>query len=220
MFRGSLGASRLVVVRLVFRAFAGGYAHRQLIQSISTILLVHYTGGRSARPSSDQATRLLSIPLFTALMNSIKSTLTSTAALVAASLAVRGYRQLLHPLYANVPTELYLPHVLYGSLALSLCIPRLSRLNALLAVGVFLCAMPHLVYWTAVYTSRLHDPVKGPFFTHVLSIPPLMFLLSRLMVSRYMHFGYQLSMTKRPGIAQRYPQSRSHGGHNSESHGS
>ncbi|EIN10543.1 hypothetical protein PUNSTDRAFT_65035 [Punctularia strigosozonata HHB-11173 SS5] len=115
-------------------------------------------------------------------VNALQFALTTIATLAAASLALRGYRQSLHPLYANVPTELYLPHIVYGSLALSLFAPRYSKRGAVLALGVVLCVLPHLLYRTAVYSSRWHDPVKGPFATHALCVPPLMYLFSAIMV--------------------------------------
>ncbi|EGO27683.1 hypothetical protein SERLADRAFT_367251 [Serpula lacrymans var. lacrymans S7.9] len=104
-----------------------------------------------------------------------KSLLAAFAVSAGLSVFTSTYERSITPLFASVPTGKYLPHVLYGTVALTFIVPRLTTSRASIALAVFCLLAPITSYRLGAYAARFRDPIKGPLTTHVMVLAPVVF---------------------------------------------
>ena len=96
--------------------------------------------------------------------------------LLGVSLATYGYNRALEPLYGTAAVEHHLNKIVWSICIAGTSLPALPVWPSILFTGCLLCAMPQTVYWVAVWTGRMGDPIWGPVITHFAIIAPVMYL--------------------------------------------
>ncbi|KZT74406.1 S-adenosyl-L-methionine-dependent methyltransferase [Daedalea quercina L-15889] len=111
-----------------------------------------------------------------AILANVVGKAVSVVVVLGISLNVFAYRRSLTPLYGTAPVELHLNKISWLACAIGSLLPLMPLQAVVLALGLLLCAMPNTSYWVAVYTGRLHEPIWGPVFTHLVVFTPVVAL--------------------------------------------
>jgi hypothetical protein len=99
------------------------------------------------------------------------------------SLIVFTHERELIPLYGSGPTSYLLDKIFFAAAIASAIHPtRVSLSRNFLYNALALTLVPNGTYWVAVWTSRRKDPLFGPAITHIFTLGPLVFLLTKFVV--------------------------------------
>ncbi|KAJ3722496.1 spermidine synthase [Lentinula raphanica] len=103
------------------------------------------------------------------------------------SLVLFTYERAVIPIYALVPTKLYLPHFTL----LALAVPHLPPFRSLsklsqwkwYVLGLALALAPNATYYAGIWTARRKDPYLGPAVLHAMVLVPLVAAISNCALS-------------------------------------
>ncbi|KAJ4479319.1 spermidine synthase [Lentinula aciculospora] len=117
----------------------------------------------------------------------LKTSLKGFSLALALSLILFTYERAVIPIYASVPTRLYLPHLTL----LALTTPHLQPFRYLRSLlqwkwfvaGLALALAPNATYWVAIWTARWKDPYFGPAVLHAVVFVPLVSAIANCTVS-------------------------------------
>ncbi|KAF8827010.1 hypothetical protein HHX47_DHR5000616 [Lentinula edodes] len=117
----------------------------------------------------------------------LKTFLNGLSLVVTLSLVLFTYERAVIPIYASVPTRLYLPHFALLALAIPHFQP-FKHLRRLLqwkwfVAGLALALAPNAMYWVAIWTARWKDPYLGPVVLHAVVLLPLVSAIANCTVS-------------------------------------
>ncbi|KAJ3799211.1 spermidine synthase [Lentinula aff. detonsa] len=117
----------------------------------------------------------------------LQASLTGLSLSFPLSLVLFTYERAVIPIYASVPTKLYLPHFTLLALAIPhlssfIYLRKLSQWKRYIA-GLALALAPNATYWVAIWTARWKDPYLGPAILHAVVLVPLVFAVANCVIS-------------------------------------
>lgn len=129
---------------------------------------------------------------------------------VTLSLVLFTYERAVIPIYASVPTRLYLPHFALLALTIPHFQPfkhprRLLQWKWFVA-GLALALAPNAMYWVAIWTARWKDPYLGPVVLHAVVLVPLVSAIANCtVVSALILMVLSESFVDPTSVSQRCP---------------